>query len=400
MTHSEEQIRNGLKDLLDSVPEDLRGDVARSFLVPQRGDHHNEGGFMKSHLLLVLTTLEDMGRESGPRIDERVPAAFHLPLHVAAGLNMDVARKYVALHDLKKADCMTFVLEGGQKVAMSWADWQAVLDGHSRGGEVREGSEEALKAVLDDLKVESISYYQERSAEGGGKPTKVMHGPEAADFLRARGDISELVVDAIDTHEVAFNFVPGRVNIDLVERKFGEWDDLKVNFMVVVNLADQLGSHGLDGQPDIRPVLALIDSIDAFRAFRELQLSLQLAREGAPGHRKIRFDEQKLAGALARIRKSDTAFPEIREFGGFVNAAGVAFDALVKECELPTYDETILRIALDELVEEKKLDASLVDEIIANLLTDGQISKTVGGKLKATNQLVRKAIERAIVKTA
>jgi len=167
---------------LDCIPEDLRMPVTVSFATPQFGPHHNEGGFMLSHLSLMFDILEDVRRgEFHPNVPDDARAAIK-----AAVINLsDLLVQHILLHDMEKPNCMTFVYKGERKSAISADEWIAMLQDDQDGERILIGNDEAVADFCTNHHIVQISYYQET---GNGKHA---HGAVAAETLRKHGGFDD-----------------------------------------------------------------------------------------------------------------------------------------------------------------------------------------------------------------
>ena len=264
------------------LPPDLVLEVNRSLRTPQFGPHHNEGPFMVHHLMAIMDILQDVFLRK--RFHEKVPNEIRHFILKEASSHIDKLLLYVFLHDIDKPDCMTFVYKDGRKESVTWRQWAAMVDSHRLGRFVYQGHfnhggddrQQALGNFLDDLGVKSISYYQKRE-EGKGRLKVVAHGRSAANRLRRRRDIPELVIKAIETHEVAYQFdQKGGINLKTFRKLFVDWTKDEIAFMLLVNYADMMGSLGRDMRPKIDGFLWLARTYLAVETAKDV---LAIARE-------------------------------------------------------------------------------------------------------------------------
>lgn len=250
------------------LPRDLWSDFERSLGTPQLGPYHYEGPFMGSpgsHLELVLAALEAVGRgEFHPDVPEGVRPLMRKEAEEYA----EIVPVYVLLHDIDKINCLTFVYTDGRKVPVPHADWERILAADPEGPAIRALDGEALRRFCERHGIRQISYYQNTA---GGFRT---HGRVTARRLHMRGDLHRMVVSAIETHEIAFQFqARGGLNLPLLAKAFGPGHLVLENlhFPLLVNYADQMGSLGTDGQPSIQPFVALARTFLSVPKFWEIE---------------------------------------------------------------------------------------------------------------------------------
>lgn len=360
-----------LQSLLTAVPADLRSEVEISFRVPQCGPHHQEGGFLESHLALVFAALEAIQRGE---FHSSVPESLRAQLQFVANAYATLATLYVLTHDIDKGNCLTMKYgDGRDDETVTWARWEELVSSHHRAVEIHDGNEEALKEMLADNGIIQISYFH-KTADGAR-----MHGKIAAERLRARGDIPEIICKAIDTHEVAYQFAnKGGVNLPLFRKVFADMSDEELLFALVVNLADEMGSHGADG-PDIAPFVLLAETAVAAKKFAEVEARLRTT---------AKLDGQKLDKALVVLFKATDAFRS--------ESVDEAYARIARECAIPSYSEPFLREILRKMAAAGKFDDTLIDPMVQGLMSDGKMPKDVAAKLGKANAEVSGAIKAAI----
>ena len=363
----------GLLASMAQVPADLLKDVEKSLRTPQHSfpkskkktSTHHEGPFMVSHLELVRQVLTDV---ANGKFHESVPAAVRAPMQQVAIEQANNALLYVLLHDIDKPNCLTLTYEEGQKVEVTWEEWLVLLDSSVTGHLVSLGHGDLLKQFCNLNGISQISYYQEGRS----------HGKVAAERLSGRKDIPEIIVKAIREHEIAFTFASrGGINIPLFQDTFGTWTDPEINFALLVNYADQMGSLQENGFPNIEAFELLAKTWSAEKQFSSLKI--RLGRE--------RLDKHKVERSLAVLRDSTEAFQ-----GETVEEA---LERIKSECAIPTYNEERLRAEMSSLVASGVLPIGHVDNLVAVLLTTGQIPSDLGKKLGKANKPVRDALTRA-----
>lgn len=355
-----------------AVPREFHGDVELSFWVPQCGPHHNEGGFLVSHLALVMDALEAM---KAGEFHPAVPEDLRVELSRVINAHPDVAVLYVLVHDVDKGNTMTLKFSDGREESVSWSQWEALVHAHPRAADIRQGNEDALDEMLASNGIVQISYYQKTG------DTFRAHGKVAADRLRASGSVPEIVLKAVETHEIAFQFAAkGGTNIPLFRRVFGGMSDDEIMFALAVNLADQMGSWVAVNEPDITPFLLLAETAEAHRKLSYLEERFK----GMEG-----LDAQKVEKVLSGLLKATDAFRN--------ETVGAVCERIVRDCAIPKYSEPKLREMLQPLVNSGTIPADLLEPLVAGLVANGAVPADIGKQLGKANKPVRDAIAGAIV---
>lgn len=248
------------------LPRDLWSDFDRSLGTPQFGPYHHEGPFMGSpgsHLELVLDAISAVQRGE---FHPDVPEGVRRLMQAAASRHAMSVPMYVLLHDIDKIRCLTFVYGDGRKVPVSYTDWECLLREDPDGPAIRKMDGDSLRRFCERRGIRQISYYQNF---GGGRERT--HGKVTANRLRGRRDISGILVRAIRTHEIAFQFqARGGMNLPLFAETFRGWPEIELGFMLLVNYADQMGSLRPDGSPDLAAFVALARTGLAIPKFWEI----------------------------------------------------------------------------------------------------------------------------------
>ena len=352
------------------LPADLVSAVERSFWTPQFGPNHNEGPYMDSHLSLVIETLEKISRGKVRRV---VPVVSrHMMVMAVREYGLVTRRIYALLHDVAKQDCMTLVYADGRKVAVTWNEWQAILfDGGESGCASLVGDGDAQTRFCQEQGIEKISYFQK--TENGQRA----HGRVAAEWLRGRTDIPGLVVRAIETHEIAYQFGgKGGINLPLFEKTFGGWTEAEVGFALAVNYADQMASLDTTGKPVIEDVVWLARTALAARDLATLSARLEATPQ---------LDVARVEKALVALNGSRAAFQ--------TETVEQVYARIVAECRLPEVTEVQIRDALVPVV-EAGLSDELTDRIVIEMVANGKLSAETGKALGGFNRLVRPALAK------
>ncbi|MFA5954569.1 MAG: hypothetical protein WC817_03490 [Patescibacteria group bacterium] len=244
--------------------------IQQSLEVPQRGAYHREGETMKSHLELVLRTLNDVAQ-----------GTFHSTLAPYETLREEMRRvvvtpegsvspdmvDYVFLHDIAKMDCLQLKLEGdknGREV--SWEEWQRIA--------------KAGKPFMCDGKaVISIAYFHPSEKSMG------QHGNKAAYMLDGQG-FSSTMLRAIAKHEVAYQF--GKVSAKTYEEHFLKegFSESEQLYALVASYIDTMGSIREDGNPDLGNFTNLVVSRANLAQLQQAVDGGAVIRENALGYLK------------------------------------------------------------------------------------------------------------------
>ncbi len=249
----------------------LRGDIATSLKVPQRGDYHNEGMYMDTHLDRILGVIADLYEENLP---ESLSPELVQILHDAAGINEDQQEqatrrrsleRYAFEHDISKKDCLTLKYPGGLEKTITWEEWEALI-----GEELANNPDpEKLSKWFNEQQIEGISYYQK--TEDGMK----QHGDMGADKLTKTEDLSEdaRVLSAIRHHEAAFRFT--KVNSRLYKELLGNLSEEDRNWAITATFTDLMGSLRTTGKPDLLCIENLLHSKYNYDLISQLEEAIQ-----------------------------------------------------------------------------------------------------------------------------
>lgn len=367
-------LRGLVRDLFP-LPEQaaLREEIERSFHVPQWGDYHNEGVFMDRHFEEILHALEDIERGTFP---EGIPQDERQMMQNAALRYHDDLQRYVFLHDISKADLLRIesLPEAGQKKGTVWEgsleEWYA----ECAIEEAARMNPALLYARLASANNKGISYYhQGMHIEGAGRTTKELkHGETGRVKLEAMGDVnvSPALLDAIERHEVAYQFQS--VKVDTYRKYF---EPLNVDgraLALVASFVDTMGSWRKDGKPDLTNFLALLDAKHNYEVLADLEGALAEAGTGTG------LEKKKVDAFLLALRKQPSRITETRE---------LLLQRLFRECRPTEYDVDRLRSHLAELVSRSELTPTEVNEIL-DLVQAGDISaigKKFGKRMKSVS---------------
>lgn len=342
--------------------QELRKNIERSFAVPQVGDYHNEGMFMDSHLDLIVKNIEAVAREEFP--EEITPATREALVH-AVRRDPESVRKYVFLHDISKADCLTLKL-GDEERTVTWGGWQAMLDRSESGRRAAKGDEQALRIFCAEQGITGVSYFQNEGE------SKRQHGKVGAEELRAAGHMDETMLAAIEAHEVAYQFQ--EIKVSTYEKHFGEMPKEARDFALLASYVDTMASLRPDGKPDLSNFLALAGSREKSEALAELARKLA----------DVKLDKQKLERAWAALRNSSDPLTA---------KMLVAMEAKLRaECKLAGYDVKKLRAAVEPLVADGTLSVEERDRLLEIAGTDPQgVGRAFSSKMRFLGPALKQA---------
>lgn len=355
---------------------ELRKDIDRSFLVPQVGEYHNEGGFMDSHLELITKAIDQVAHGEFP---ESVPEFARAAMMSAVLRDREAVKKYVFLHDIAKADCMT-VKFGDDGRAMSWEDWKAFLSTDPDGQKALTGNEAALGRFVKTKGITSVSYMQK------GPDGSIQHGDVGAEHLRAGGVSDDAVMlAAIETHEAAFQFATKeedatgevKARADRYKKIFDGFSQEARDFAMLASYVDTMASIRKNGEPNLT-------------SFRALAISRQKAEI-------IPVLEARLAGAALDKQKFQKAWSALVNSPEPLSSDTLdAAEKMLREsCRLASYDIEALKISSQSLVESGQLTAAERDQLLDVAAKDPQgIGRAFGKKMG----ILRTALDAAFKK--
>ncbi len=390
---------------------ELRRLIERSFSVPQYGEYHQEGLFMESHLRLIFDTIEAVRQGNIP---DTLSGATVLSLQKAFAQDQDRVERYVFLHDIAKADCLTVKFtspqsaqEAGVKTEtgeapMTWVQWQDFLGQDEVGTKAMEGDEHALQDYLGSKKVVGISYYH----------LDRKHGDAGSQLLRElHSDVEVTMLMAIEHHEDAFQFQ--KVDAERYLLMYEAMNKAERDFALLASYVDTASSFRSDGQPDLSNFLALSASKEkvgvSMRVLEGLGASEQSVEEAfhifvqnrlekrnnprEPIVRLLKTLAQERFDANKLIKMFDDLF-----FGDQtvrMEDAPSLIEQWSKACALPSFDRERLKNGFLTLVEGafSQEDAMALTELA---LTDAsQIGRQFGKKLGPLMVHVREILEQA-----
>lgn len=343
---------------------ELRENIQRSFNVPQVGDYHNEGMFMDSHLDLILRNIEDVANGEFP---QEISPAIREALTRAVRRDPESVKKYVFLHDISKADCLT-VKFGEEERALTWDEWQSLLAASDNGRKAQTGDGQALRDFCAEQGITGVSYFQK--TEDGTR----QHGKTGAEELRGTGleqDVAMLT--AIEAHEVAYSFQG--IKVATYEKHFGDMDDDTRDFALLASYVDTMASLRQDGKPDLTNFLALAGSREKSESLTLLQMQLD----------GVKLDRQKFDRAWAALRNSSEPLT--------ADMLAQVESKLRAECKLASYNIEKLRVAIEPLVADGTLTVEERDRLLEVAGTDPQgIGRVFGSKMRFLGSALKQAL--------
>jgi hypothetical protein len=190
---------------------------------------------MISHLKEMLKCLEMFEKDDFSKIKILGEDTVEMVrLFIKEKDNLELLKDYIFLHDVAKKDCIEYKIVG---------------------------EKEKKKELTTGQIVESISY--------------IGHDKKGYEILQNSScKIDDDLKIAIAKHMGAKNF-SDRVNIKLYQKDFVKFDDKELsekqqNFILIASLLDQLGSLGVDKQPNLSMIINMIktkQSLDKINEF-------------------------------------------------------------------------------------------------------------------------------------
>lgn len=351
-----------------TLPQALADIVVESLFVPQWGSHHREGPYLQDHLASMMD--QHLAIAKGhfhPEVPEGVRSLIS-----AMHSEFTQALQFILLHDLEKMNCLTLHYEDGTKRAITWPEWLELIEQSQwRTSLLRHEYDGVPLFCAQEHKIAQISYYQEIDGH------KRHHGPLAADRLREYQCFSEVLLRAIDLHEVVFQFPVGGINIPLAQKYVQSWPCKDLDFLLLVTYIDQAASIGQDGQPQLGNYIWFAKSCLAMRQYERLLVLVENAHQ-----RGWRVDKHVLNKALQLVCKAPDAFES--------ETAGQVFDRLHRDYTLPS----VTREQVLQILAPFNLMIGLKDLIASDMVRDGKISSTSGAALADQNKAVRAALNQ------
>lgn len=207
--------------------------IVRSLETPQLGEHHNEGPTMKSHLSLILMTLEEIKDGKFPESIQDANLK-EIIQNITVKRDEDNPKKniinpelidYTFFHDIAKPDCLTLKIEeekGGIEITND--QWKEI---EKKGRPYR----------YNDKLITSISYFHSSEGSSG------RHGNKAAEMLKDKGVAPEIII-AIKKHETAYQF--SKINAATYEEHFTKsgFSENQQKFILVTSYIDTMATLG------------------------------------------------------------------------------------------------------------------------------------------------------------
>lgn len=345
---------------------DLRAKIERSFHVPQWGEYHNEGIFMDRHFAAILAALNRIDNGVFP---EEIPVEERAEIQDTVQRYREELHKYDFLHDISKADTMRLesLPQEGEKKGIVWeGTLEQFYDELSIPLEARENPV-AMARELEDMRAKKVSYMnnQESNPFFGRVTEKVQHGAMGKRVLEAlaTSGMSQDVLEAIEKHEVAFQFQTGKV--DTYAKYFEGLTPEGRRLALVASLVDTMGSLGKNGKPDLKNFLALLAAKHNYELWRSVErFAVERLADGT------NLDPKKVEAFLLGIKKTET----------YIKEPVIQLEVrMLKECKPTVYDMAKVNAALTQALSTGALTADEVE-----LVTQGVLArdlKSVGQKL-------------------
>ncbi len=361
---------------------ELRARIERSFHVPQWGEYHNEGIFMDRHFAAILAALNRLDQGEFP---DEIPVEERAEIQRTVEEYREELHKYVFLHDISKADTMRVeaLPQPGEKKGIIWEGTLEQLHDELQIPVDARQDPLLMARELEDMGVKKVSYMnnQESNPFFGRTTEKVQHGAMGKQILEAlaTSGMSEDVLEAIEKHEVAFQFQTGKV--DTYAKYFEGLTPEGRRLALVASLIDTLGSLGKNGKPDLRNFLALLAAKHNYEIWRGLEYFA--GRQMAAGRS---LDPVKVEAFLRKIRKTETYIPLTIED---ISAQ------LLEECRMSGYNLSRVEEALKRAVLDGQLtaeEAALVERAVQARETKS-LGKMLGRKMAVVSALLKECEE-------
>lgn len=264
---------------------------------------------------------------------------------------------FILLHDIAKPDCLTLTYDNSRKVEVTWEEWCGMFDG------------EDLAKFCKQEGIKQISYFQEGRSHAKIGADLIGEYPEQS--------IPDWVKKTIELHEIGFLFGDRKgINIPLFDKNFGEWEKHHILLFMLCIYIDLMSSHNENGKPDIKPLLLLAESYEAWQKLTQLQERLESTE---------RLNDKMVEKALISLRKAKDAFRE--------EDVDQAYERIVEMARLPEVNEKQVREALAKAIEEG-LSEELVKAIVADITSQGKLSRETGKQLGRFNKTVRPTLAK------
>ena len=368
------QLRRLAEELFGESPT-LVEHITQSFDVPQYGVYHHEGMYMDTHLALMLSVLERMTKEG---MDPALPPELQsiLSQTIGEGLSLQERdtrkkelQKYVLLHDIAKKDCLTVRDSVSGDFEPTWDEWLAMLPEHLR----REPNPVALDAFFQSKGWTSVSYYQQNKRR--------FHGAEGAKVIREHGKETDLLVAAVEQHEVSFAFE--HISAEFFAETLGGYTEEEQNWIMVASYLDLVSALQEDGKVDAAPILNMLASRENLRIIREAQQKVfaRYADSFASGYFK-RETVQAAVAKYLRARQSLSSVEDIQK-------------EILEKLGVVQYDLDRASMVLQELGQSGVITEAQQERLLS-LMRQGD-GKTIGREFGRTLQAHMGKIKSLIV---
>ncbi len=243
--------------------EKVRLAILRSFDVPQRGNYHNEGMYMDTHLDRILSTIDDIYNGVFPK---GIPEALKdVLLEVAKKNPKESFQKYAFLHDIDKPNTLKLKYNNQTEVDLSWEQWVAQLPPEL----AQQPDPVKMDAYLTQQGIEGVSYVHGKEA----------HGDKGAKTIVELGaKIDPSIIKAIQKHEAGFLFT--KTQTRLYEEQFGHFSPDERLWAIAASYTDLMGSYqsknpgSIPSKPEVFVLGHLMDSKRNFEIISSLRNSI------------------------------------------------------------------------------------------------------------------------------
>lgn len=229
-----------------------------------------------------------------------------------------------------------------------------------------------------EQEIASISFYEKKEGK--------KHGNEGAHDLQDLAEsagLSNLLLKAIDKHEVAYQFE--KVNLKAYEKHFGGLTEEEIKWVITASYVDTMASHRKNGQPDLTNFINMVNTIHNYSVIQFIESQTMPNGNVSEG-----LDPKKVAQELLELRKQETRFQVTQED---------LLQQLLDKCKPTRYNLEKLRFSLKALVTTDQISQELSEEIITCFDESGNPDndklKGVKKKLGKLNRLFAEAMKDA-----
>lgn len=330
--------------------EGLREEIRESLDTPQFGIYHKEGMLMDSHVIRILKNIADI--KAGKFSLELPPEIKEILQSTVTEHFLDFCR-YAFLHDLAKKDCLTLKYPARNE-ELSWEEYCR------RFPEATRTDPSALAAALQAQEIISVGYYQTGN--------KRKHGASAVKNLSARfsGQFPEILLTAINKHEVAFEFkVDKTLPLNAYTEHFSKLSAEQIAWVLVASYIDTTASLRENGQPDLTNFQVMLDTMHNYQVIQLVEAAIFPGGQEVPGLERKKVENFLINLRAQRVRLTD-------DVGALLAQAKV-------ECLPSKYDRENLRAALSTI---EGLALEEINLFCQAILSDGLLDNRLFGKTK------------------